>query len=97
MDPDGLGESCSVTRNETTTPTMISGSAPVPDLTVSNVASTTADSGSRSTATVAAPIPTATAGVSEKPGRCEATTPAAAPRKIAGNVGPPRKLPSEML
>ena len=41
---------------------------------------TTAASGSRRTATTAAPMPTATAGVSASPGRCEARTPAAAPR-----------------
>jgi uncharacterized RDD family membrane protein YckC len=72
VDVDGSGdfvESSTVTRNETTTPTMISGSSPVPDLMVNSVASTTADSGSRSTAAVAAPIPTPIAGANEKPGR----------------------------
>ena len=76
---------------------LATGSSPVPALTVSNVASTTADSGNRRMATVAAPSPTATAGVSEKPGRWEAMMPPAAPRNTAGNVGPPRYPASEML
>ena len=44
------------------------------------------------TATTPAPIPTATAGVSSNPGSWAAIRPAAAPRNIAGKVGPPRKL-----
>src|SRR3954451_19418376 len=75
---------------------MIKGSDPAPEFTVNNVASTTADSGSLSTATTAAPRTTATAGVVSKPGSCAANSPAAAPRNIAGNVGPPRKVPTEM-
>ena len=47
--------------------------------------------------TAAAAISTATAGVSENPGRCAASRPPAAPMNRAGKVGPPRKLPSEML
>ena len=47
--------------------------------------------------TAVAAISTATAGVSENPGRCAASRPATAPTNKAGNVGPPRKLPSEML
>ena len=47
--------------------------------------------------TQAAAMRTATAGVSENPGRSAARSPAAAPRNNAGNVGPPRKFPSEML
>ena len=35
-------------------------------------------------------------GGGSKPGRCEAIIPAAAPRNIAGKVGPPRKLASEI-
>ena len=73
-----------------TTPTMIKGSTLGPARDVSSVASTTADSGSLSTATIAAPIPTGTAADNGKPGRCEAMIPAAAPRNSAGNVGPPR-------
>ena len=43
---------------------MISGEVPRPALLVSTTASITADSGSLSTDATAAPIPTATAGVS---------------------------------
>ena len=56
------------------------------------VAISTEVSGSRSTATVIAPIPMATAGTSGSPGRCDIATPPTAPRNIAGKVGPPRKL-----
>ena len=35
------------------------------------------------------------AAVIGMPGRCEAIIPAVAPRNMAGNVGPPRKLPSD--
>ena len=84
-------------RKATTTPTMMSGPEPAPDPPVRSTASTTAESGRFRTETTAAPMPTATAGVIEKPGRCEAITPAVAPRNSAGNVGPPRKPPSEML
>src|SRR5437763_8333958 len=75
---------------------MTSGSAPAPVLAVSSAASTTADSGSLSTDATAAPMPTATAGVIEYPGSWAAIRPPAAPRNRAGNVGPPRKPPSEM-
>src|SRR3954452_15433086 len=75
---------------------MTSGVDPEPDPLVKTAASTIADSGSPSIATVAAPMPTATAGVSANPGRCDAISPAAAPRNRAGNTGPPRKLPSEI-
>ena len=60
------------------------------------MASTTADRGSLSTEATAAPIPTVTAGVIEKPGSCAAISPAAAPRNSAGKTGPPRKAPSEI-
>ena len=56
---------------------------------------TTADNGSLRNATTMTPIPTAIAADSGRPGRCDAAMPPAAPRKIAGNVGPPRKLPSD--
>ncbi len=55
----------------------------------------TPESGSFNAAAVAAPIPTATAGVVSNPGRCAAASPAAAPRKIAGKIGPPRNPASE--
>ena len=64
---------------------------------VSDVAMTTDDSGSLRNATTITPIPTATAGASGSPGRCDAAMPPAAPRKMAGNVGPPRKLPRQAL
>jgi hypothetical protein len=60
-----------------TTPTMTSGSAPVPALDVSTAVTTTADSGRRRIATIAAPIPTATAAVIGNPGRCEHMMPPA--------------------
>ena len=50
---------------------------------------TVADSGSLRIDTAVAAISTATAGVSEKPGRCAASRPPAAPMNKAGNVGPP--------
>src|SRR6266849_5138413 len=75
---------------------MTSGNDPAPVLAVRSAASTTADRGSLSTDATAAPMPTATAGVIEYPGNWAAITPPAAPRNRAGNVGPPRKLPSEM-
>src|SRR5438046_10732414 len=55
------------------------------------------ESGSFSIDTHAAAIKTATAGVSDSPGRWPARRPPTAPRNNAGNVGPPRKLPSERL
>ncbi len=39
-----------------------------------------------------APMPIATPGTSDMPGRSAAATPATAPMKIAGKIGPPRKL-----
>jgi hypothetical protein len=57
----------------------------------------TDERGSRRTETQVAPTRAATARVSVYPGRCPARRPATTPRKIAGPVGPPRKLPSEML
>ena len=78
----------SVTTYATTTPTMISGSTLGPACDVSSVASTTAESGSRSTATIATPIPTGTAADREKPGRCEHMIPAAAPGTAPGSRPP---------
>src|SRR6266516_998616 len=90
-------DSTSVAMYAATTATMISGATPGPALEVRSSATTTDDSGSRRIDTTPAPIKTATAGVSEKPGRCPARRPPTRPRNSAGKVGPPRKLPSEML
>src|SRR6266498_600042 len=76
---------------------MISGATAIPALEVKRSAMTVADSGSLRIDTAVAAIRTATAGVSENPGRCAASRPPAAPMNKAGNVGPPRKLPSEIL
>ena len=74
---------------------MTNGSLPAPDPSVSTAAITIADSGRRSTAAIAAAMPTAIAGVIENPGSWPAISPATAPRNSPGKVGPPRKLPSE--
>jgi hypothetical protein len=42
-----------------------------------------------------APIPMATPSISGSPGRCDNAMPPAAPRNMAGNTGPPRKLLSD--
>jgi hypothetical protein len=63
------GDRASVVRYAVTTPTMISGATPSPAFDVSKSATTTDDSGSRRIDTTAAPIKTATPGVSEYPGR----------------------------
>src|SRR5437762_3841547 len=76
---------------------MINGARDSPALDDRSNAITTDDRGSRKIETTPAPIKTATAGVSEKPGRCPARRPPTRPRNNAGKVGPPRKLPSEML
>ena len=68
---------------------------PVARVAVNTVPTTTALSGSRKIVTMPAAMPTATATVIGNPGRCDIMIPAAAPRNIAGKVGPPRKLPSE--
>ncbi len=78
----------------TTTPTMINGAAAAPAWDTMR-AITTAESGSRRTETAMAPISTPTAGVSLRPGKCEASSPATIPMKIAGKVGPPRAPPSD--
>ena len=62
----------------------------------SRVASRTEVSGSRSITTDIAPMPMATPATSGSPGRCDSAMPPTAPMNIAGNVGPPRKLLSEM-
>ena len=51
-------------------------------------------SGSPPIITVAiAPIPIPTPATKGRPGRCESKMPPAAPKKIDGKMGPPRKLP----
>src|SRR5690349_12406228 len=70
---------------------MITGDAPAPDPEVSRTATITPDSGRPRAAVNAAPMPTATAGVIASPGRCDAISPAAAPRNSDGKTGPPRK------
>ena len=61
----------------------------------SRVASRTEVSGSLSITTDIAPMPMATPSTSGRPGRCDSATPPAAPRNMAGKVGPPRKLLSD--
>ena len=86
--------STSTRRYETTAVTMmISGVTAAPALEVNSNAITTAASGSRSAATMVAAITAAIAAPSGKPGRCEASRSPTVPTKIAGNTGPPRKLP----
>ena len=67
----------------------------VPSLNINRVASSVAVMGSLSMTVHMAPIPMATPGTSDMPGRCDAAIPAAAPMNIDGNTGPPRKLESE--
>jgi hypothetical protein len=59
------------------------------------VASSTAVIGSVSITAVIAPMPMATPATSGSPGRCDAAIPPTAPMKIAGKIGPPRKLLSD--
>src|SRR5512132_3170299 len=75
----------------------MSGATSSPALAERRVAIMTEARGRRRTETQHAPTSAATAGVSEYPGRCAARSPATTPRKMAGNVGPPRKLLREML
>ena len=49
--------------------------------------------GRRRTATMPAAMQIAMPGTAPRPGTWPASTPAAPPRKIAGNVGPPRNAP----
>ena len=51
--------------------------------------------GSLSITVAMAPMPMATAGTRDSPGRCDAATPMAPPMNMAGKMGPPRKLDSE--
>ena len=59
------------------------------------MASSVEVSGSVSITVHIAPMPIATAGISGRPGRCDAAMPPAAPMNIDGNTGPPRKLLSD--
>ena len=77
-------------------PTMITGICSMPDEPSINTTSTTDVTGSRSTAVVADAMPIASPAVAPSPGSGATSTPSTAPRKIAGKVGPPRKLPSEI-
>ena len=54
------------------------------------MASSTEVSGSRSITALIAPIPMAAPATRGRPGRCDSAMPPAAPRNMAGNVGPPR-------
>ena len=76
---------------------MTSGITAIPSESSSSVASSTAVIGSRSMVAVIAPMPMAMAATSGRPGKYDSTAPATAPMKIAGNIGPPRKLLSEKL
>src|SRR5262249_46957962 len=78
------------------TATTINGATARPAFAASSVAIITEVRGRRSTDTQTAPTRAAIAWVSAYPGRCSAISPATTPRKIAGKVGPPRKLPSEI-
>ena len=80
-----------------TTATITSGVTASPSEASSKVASSTEVSGSRSIATVIAPMPMATAGTSGRPGRCDIAAPPTAPMNIAGKTGPPRKLLNDTL
>ena len=75
----------------TTTATITSGITARASDPSSREASKTEVSGSLSITTVIAPMPMATPSTSGSPGRCDRATPPAAPRNMAGNVGPPRK------
>jgi hypothetical protein len=91
------GVSRTVTTYDTTAATITTGMTVIPSVPRKRVVSSTAVIGSRSIATVIAPIPMATAGTSGNPGRWDRPIPPAAPRNIAGNVGPPRKPASEAV
>jgi hypothetical protein len=82
---------------ETTTPTMIGGSTLLPAGPVSTVAGTTAESGSPSTATAAAPMPTGTADWIGNPARWEAMIRAGGVLEQSQERRAPRKLPSDRL
>src|SRR5664280_2194954 len=74
---------------------MTSGATLRPSLDMRSVANSVAVMGSLSMTVAMAPMPMATAGTSESPGRWAAATPMAAPMNMDGNTGPPRKPESE--
>ena len=59
----------------------------------SSTMSRTEVTGSRRMATMPAAMQIPRPGTVPRPGRCPASTPTTPPRKIAGNVGPPRNEP----
>jgi hypothetical protein len=61
----------------------------------SSVANRTEVNGNLSSTTDIAPMPMAAPATSGNPGRWDSAIPPAAPRNIAGNTGPPRKLASD--
>ncbi len=72
--------------------TMIIGMSVGASLASRSDGSSTDTIGSRSIATVIAPIPVPTPMITGRPGTWESAIPPAAPRKSAGKTGPPRKL-----
>jgi hypothetical protein len=81
----------------TRTETMTSGVAAMPSEPSSKTASNAPLSGSRSMAAIIAPMPMPMAATAGRPGRCPSATPAAAPRKMLGKIGPPRNVGSDTL
>ena len=79
----------SVARYETTVPTMTRGTSVAPAVNVNADEMMIAESGSLRTAATIAAMPTAMPKEAGMPGRCAAAIPPAAPRNMAGNVGPP--------
>src|SRR6185312_1689928 len=91
----GAGASRADITWATTTATITTGITLRPSVPSNTVASSVEVSGRPSIAADIAPMPMATPGTSERPGRSEAAMPAAAPMNSAGNTGPPRKLDSD--
>ncbi len=75
---------------------MTTGMTASPSLYSNRVANSVEVNGSLSITVHMAPIPMATPGTSDRPGRWDAATPPAAPMNMDGNTGPPRKLESEI-
>src|SRR5664279_1940084 len=91
----GAGSTYAETTKATTTATMTSGVTASPSESSSSVASRTEVIGSRSIVTHIAPIPMAAAGTTGNPGKWDNAIPPAAPRNIAGKIGPPRNPPND--
>ena len=91
----GAGPSRADATWATTTATITTGMTFRPSVPSNTVASSVEVSGRPSIAAHIAPMPMATAGTSERPGRSAAAMPAAAPMNSAGKTGPPRKLDSD--